>query len=282
MKQFLGSIEFNKSTKFFFFCLLIFFLLDGDLLISSSSLTYQYWSGSFVAIDKQSLTKNDSNFFSNNFKSFKTVKSGVCTARWVTNDTFLIGTDCGKLELLKWNENFDFQMSKEEHDGLVTCIDRKFNSEKAVSGSSDCRIKIWDLNEALSIRTFRGHDYPITSLTLNPLDVNCMISTSEDGRAVVWDMRKSKPGFNLNHGLKSYPTCSAWSAHDSYRIILGNATGHIGIYDLRNMSLGTVHKVHERLIRQVKINSSKLLSTASDDTTSKVFHSMSDKDLKLL
>lgn len=247
-------------------------------------MTFQDWSGSYAVIDKQELTKVESSTLLSKFESCKKVKSGVCTARWLTNDSFLIGTDCGKLELVKWNKNFDSLMSKEEHDGLVTCIDRKFDSETAVSGSSDCRIKIWDLNEALSVRTFRGHDFPITSVSLNPLDTNCLISTSEDGKAVFWDMRKSKPGFNLKHGLNSYPTCSAWSTNDSNSIVLGFVNGHVGVFDIRNMSLGIVHRVHERQIRQVKLNNLKLISTASDDCTSKVcqFPSPDDKALKLM
>lgn len=251
-------------------------------MISSSSLTFQHWTGSYALIEKQDLTKIYSNKLPRDLKFYRKVNSGVCTARWLSNTKFLIGTDCGTVQLLEWNENLDSLMNKQEHDGLVTCLDKKFNSETAVSGSSDCRIKIWDLNEALSTRTIRGHDYPVTSVLLNPWDANCLISTSEDTRTIFWDMRKSKPGFDLKHGLKSFPSCSAWSTHDSNTIILGFANGHIGLFDLRNMSLGSIHKVHERLVRQIKCNSQKFISTASDDCSCKVFQSHSNHDLNLM
>lgn len=251
-------------------------------MISSSSLTFQNWTGSYTLIEKQDLTKVYSNKLSKDFQFYKKVNSGVCTASWLSNNKFLIGTDCGRVQLLEWNENFDSLMDKEEHDGLVSCLDKKFDSEMAVSGSSDCRIKIWDLNEALSIRTFRGHDFPVTSISLNPLDTNCLISTSEDTKAVLWDLRRSKPGYNLRHGLKSFPSCSTWSTRDSNTIILGFANGQIGVFDLRNMSLGVIHKVHERLIRQVKCNNLNFISTASNDCTCKVFESHSNQDLNLM
>ena len=70
-------------------------------------------------------------------------------------------------------------MNKKEHDSLVTCIATCYDSNMALSGSEDARIKVWSLNDELSIHTYKGHENTVSSLTLNPNNNQTFISCSE-------------------------------------------------------------------------------------------------------
>ena len=93
-------------------------------------------------------------------KTGKSLSSGVSQARWVSNEKFLAGSDNGEVMLYKMNKEpdnmYESIMLKHEHDNLVTCLATSFNSDIALSGSEDSKIKMWDLNEELSIKTFKG------------------------------------------------------------------------------------------------------------------------------
>ena len=70
-------------------------------------------------------------------------------------------------------------------------------------------------------------------------------------------------------------------------VVLGSEIGELGIYDLRNISQGLITKIHDRLIRQIKINNINLIATASEDCTTKVSQViapsvLNDKDIKTL
>jgi len=93
-------------------------------------------------------------------KTGKSMTSGITQARWVTNQTFLAASDNGEVMLYKLNKEPDNMyeniMLKLEHDSIVTCLATSFNYEIALSGSEDGKIKMWDLNDELSIKTFKG------------------------------------------------------------------------------------------------------------------------------
>lgn len=103
----------------------------------------------------------------------------------------------------------------------------------------------------------------------------------------MWDIRKDKPAYNLIHNLKGFPSSSAWSTTEPNTIVLGSEIGELSIYDLRNFSHGLVKKLHERLIRQIKINNTNLIATVSEDCMTKVSQVVApsvinEKDLKTL
>ncbi|CAF0874798.1 unnamed protein product [Brachionus calyciflorus] len=258
MDEFIGSIQFNQN---------------GDLLLSSSYLTFQSWTG-FIGVLPKSDISNNSKILLSKLRIKKKFHSAPSVARWTTNESILIGNDSGDVELLNLSEssedNFEVVMSKCQHDGIVTCLDTKFDSNLALSGSDDATIKVWDLNESMSKHTYRAHDFSITSLTFKPNETDCFISTSQDYKSLLWDTRKDKPALNFKHNLTGFPSCSAMSTNDLNMIVLGSEFGELGVYDVRNLSQNMIRKVHDRLIRQIKINQKNLIATVSEDCTTKV------------
>lgn len=116
-------------------------------------------------------------------KTGKSLDSGACSADWTNDKSFLIGTDNGEVMLYKLTDQsesfYQNLMTKKEHDGLVTSLATCYDSNLALSGAEDARIKLWDLSEELSMNTFNGHDYAVCSLSLNPNNNQTFVSCSE-------------------------------------------------------------------------------------------------------
>lgn len=165
-------------------------------------------------------------------------------------------------------------MVKQEHDSLVLCFATSFNSDIALSGSEDSKIKVWDLKNELSIRTYKAHESAVCSLSLNPSCNKSFISCSEDYRALIWDTRKENPAILIPQN-DGYPSASAWSSLDNNLIALGSENGQLTIYDIRNIKLDqkfATIKASERLIRRVEFNPRhKMIATGSEDCRTEVF-----------
>lgn len=261
MDEFIGSIDFNEKA---------------ELILSSSYLTYQHWIG-FIGF----LTKSETNelicksrtFMLSSLKSGKSINSGVNKAKWISNETFLTGTDNGEVMLFKVNKEpenlYESIMYKHEHDSMVLCLAANFNSQIALSGSDDSKIKIWSLNDEISIKTYKGHEHAVCSLSMNPSCSQTFVSCSEDNRTIIWDSRKESPAVFIPHKFNGYPSASSWSALNPNLIAIGSENGQLGIFDIRNMRSNQTFaliKAHDRLIRKIEFNSKKnLIATASED-----------------
>lgn len=146
-----------------FFCKKIFFL-DAELILSSSYLTYQHWIGFIGLLNKSEIdeiVKLQKPFMLSSLKTGKSNESGISQARWISNERFITGTDNGEVVLYKMNKEepenmYETLMTKHEHDSLVVSLATTFDSHIALSGSSDSRIKVWNLNDELSTRTMKG------------------------------------------------------------------------------------------------------------------------------
>jgi WD40 repeat protein len=55
------------------------------------------------------------------------------------------------------------------------------------SGSLDCTLKLWDLQQGENISTLKGHTCPIRSVTFDP-EGRILVSGSEDGTIRLWDI----------------------------------------------------------------------------------------------
>ena len=156
--------------------------IDAELILSSSYLTYQHWIGFVGLLNKpeiDDIVKSEKSCLLSSLKTGKSNDSGVSQARWISNERFVAGTDNGEVILYKVKrenmyetvmvkhehdslvkeepENmYETVMVKHEHDSLVLSLATNLNSHIALSGSSDTRIKVWNLNNELSIRTFKG------------------------------------------------------------------------------------------------------------------------------
>lgn len=60
-----------------------------------------------------------------------------------------------------------------------------------VSGSNDCKIKVWSASRGECIQTLTGHDQLVRALSFDP-DSGRLVSTSYDKSIKVWDLNTGK------------------------------------------------------------------------------------------
>lgn len=61
-----------------------------------------------------------------------------------------------------------------------------------VSGSNDCKIKVWNPWTGECLRTLVGHDSLVRALSFDPR-TGRLVSVSYDRTVKVWDLRTGKP-----------------------------------------------------------------------------------------
>ena len=60
-----------------------------------------------------------------------------------------------------------------------------------MSGSNDCKIKVWQASTGACLRTIVGHDQLVRALTFDPRSGR-LVSTSYDKTVKVWDLHSGK------------------------------------------------------------------------------------------
>lgn len=116
------------------------------MLISSSYLTFQNWSGYVGYLKSQEVKSKISDFplMLSSLNVNKSFSSGVCVARWCNENKILVGTERGEIYLINLEPDteeskFTNIFQKHEHDSLILCLETKFDSPIALSGSEDSK-----------------------------------------------------------------------------------------------------------------------------------------------
>uniref|UniRef100_A0A8C8DVI5 Methylosome protein WDR77 n=1 Tax=Oryzias sinensis TaxID=183150 RepID=A0A8C8DVI5_9TELE len=176
---------------------------DGTLLLGASSLSGRTWQGS-VWIYREPEQAPSEGFC----RAGVQTEAGVTDVKWVTEKAIVAASDSGALELWDLAEDERLLVSrftKHEHDHIVTTVSPT-GATGAVTGSMDCRIKVWDLSQEAAVTTYNIHTRPVSCVTCSPTDPSLFISCGQDGRVLMWDMRKpDKPASRIGK------TSAEWS-----------------------------------------------------------------------
>jgi WD40 repeat protein/serine/threonine protein kinase len=151
------------------------------------------------------------------------------------------------------------------HRHAVTCLALSLDGTRAVSGSKDRTVKVWDVPSGRCLNTLRGHDGSVWSVWLSD-DGRHALSGSQDQTVKVWDLAAGRCVRTL-HGHRGavWSVCRtaagrfAWSASWDGTLRLWEAgTGRC---------LRTV-KAHEAEVNRVALSpDERLLVSASWDGT---------------
>ena len=68
---------------------------------------------------------------------------------------------------------------------------RSVHDDLIVSGSNDCKIKVWDADTGECLRTLVGHEYLVRALTFDPRSGR-LVSGSYDKTVKVWDLHTGR------------------------------------------------------------------------------------------
>lgn len=155
----------------------------------------------------------------------------------------------------------------QEHGLEVQSVD--WNQSYILSGSWDSTVKIWDPQEAISLRTFPMLS-PVHSVAWSPTMSSVFACVSADGKLRIWDTHAPGQVSHANVENGDVLTC-AWSHYDSNIVITGGSDCSIKGWDTRNIN-SNLFKLSgcEYPIKKVQFSPhcrSKLASVSYDLTT---------------
>ncbi|XP_067004033.2 methylosome protein WDR77 [Anabrus simplex] len=263
----------TQTDKFLDF---IQFSSDGHLLLGCSNLTGRYWSGSlWYFLDADAAPDVE--------KCLTGVEceTGVCDGKFLKDEQrVIVGEDSGSVQILALTEAADEHIfhfspigSSCEHDDSIVSISVFKDKPRAVSGSFDTNIKVWDVETLVAEHTYRpAHLHIVTDVAVRPNDEGSVFaSCSLDGTAVLWDTRNTKPAsIFLRDGRL---TSLAWQPSQSEIVCVGSESGKVIFVDIRqaNQKLSEVACFKRPLQRlQFDANGINHLAACSDDSLVRV------------
>ncbi|KAM4612546.1 methylosome protein WDR77 [Polymixia lowei] len=248
---------------------------DGTLLLGASSLTGRCWLGSIWVYSEPGKAPNEG-FCQAGVQT----EAGVTDAKWVSEKGVLVASDSGALELWELAEDERLlanRFTKHEHDHIVTSVSPVVGASSAVTGSMDCRIKVWDLSQETVVSTYNAHTKPVSCVSCSPIDDSLFLSCGQDGRLLMWDRRKpTKPASRLDVESPSCcPTAVAWHPHNRSTIAYGDELGRVTVRDFQGTEAAQTKAAHSRRVNGLAFSthSAPLLASISDDCSLAVMNS---------
>ncbi|XP_034022490.1 methylosome protein 50 [Thalassophryne amazonica] len=240
---------------------------DGTLLLGASSLTGRSWQGSVWIYSDPEQAPNEGFC-----KAGVQTEAGVTDVKWVSAKGVIVASDSGALEYWELAEDEHLlvnRFTKHEHDNIVTTASPVCGGSSAVTGSVDCRIKVWDLSQEMVVTTYSAHTQPVTCVACSPTDDALFISCGQDGRLLMWDRRKpTKPASRIDVESPSCsPTTVAWYPHRRSTIAFGDELGRVIVKDFLGAEPALVENIHSRRVNGLAFSthSAALLASISDD-----------------
>ncbi|OJJ42341.1 hypothetical protein ASPZODRAFT_105400 [Penicilliopsis zonata CBS 506.65] len=106
-----------------------------------------------------------------------------------------------------WNPDTGTLLATLEHSELPNSISFSPDGSQLASGSSNCKILIWDMESRTVARVLHGHASGICDLTFSK-DAGLLVSGSYDRTVKVWDLNHKSSGSKRRDGM-SILTCSS-------------------------------------------------------------------------
>lgn len=105
------------------------------------------------------------------------------TGEWL----LLASAELGQLMVWEWQSESFILKQQSQYDSL-RCLAYSPDGTKAVTGSADGKIKVWDTQSGFSIITFSQHTAEVTALKFSARNV--LFSASMDGSVRAWDLKR--------------------------------------------------------------------------------------------
>lgn len=272
----LNSIEYRNRKVDNEITLLPFFEIIAEnqdqtsVLLATNSYNQRVWNGAVFGYDQL-----DDIGKPNAATMNLSLDANVTGMSFVRKDIVIFTTASGSIQVWSTHSKIRqangcnlFQVAKKtEHFGLITgfSILGDGDTTKAVTGSTDGCIKVWELTpcDVVSERTYRyAHKDIITAISSKPSSNDLFASCSRDRYLSIWDKRSQKPLVNTHKNEDYANTACLWLKNNGIeKLYLGDDTGTIYIYDPRKLNECLLSKtIFDRPVYKFKENpSSKLL-----------------------
>ena len=79
------------------------------------------------------------------------------------------------------------------HHSTVWCVSVDWDNQPALSGSGDCTLRLWDIQQRSTVRVLRGHKSIVWCLAVNWEPQHRMaVSRADDHTIRLWDLDRGK------------------------------------------------------------------------------------------
>nr|CAD7197927.1 unnamed protein product [Timema douglasi] len=247
------------------------FCADGYMLLGSSNLTGRHWCGSlWYFIDPDGAPDVEK-----------------CLTGMTCENGILIGEDSGTLQVLALSESpeehtfhFSTVATACGHDDSVLSVDVFAGEKRAVTGSADMNIKVWNTEALECEHTYRtAHTHHVTSVSAHPQENNSVFaSCSLDGTVYMWDTRQTKPASVVMSSInpQSSPsfTSVSWQPSKSGVLAIGSSIGTVTLTDTRLLKPFIQFNQFDRSIYRLRFagHNPDLLAVCADNTQVKIFN----------
>lgn len=248
---------------------------DGTLLLGASSLTGRNWQGSVWIYSNPEQAPNEGFC-----RAGVQTETGATDVKWLSDKGIVLASDLGALELWELTEDERLlvnRLTKYEHDNIVTTVSPMCEATGAVTGSMDCRVKVWDLSQETVVTTYNAHTDSVNCVVCSPTEDSLFVSCGQDGRVLLWDRRKpNKPASRIDvESPACTPTTAVWHPHHRSTIAIGDDMGRVIVKDFQGTEPAQVQSVHSRRVNGLAFSShsTALLASISDDCSLAVMNS---------
>ena len=132
----------------------------------------------------------------------------------------------------------------------------------AVSGSWDCTLRVWDLQNGQSVRTLEGHKGWVNAVTLTP-DGSSAISAASDCTLRVWDLTTGRSMHTLKGHTDRVNAIAVMP--DCRRAISASSDRTLRLWDLKNGKLVRTFKGHLGVVNAVAVTSDGRYAVSASD-----------------
>jgi WD40 repeat protein len=163
------------------------------------------------------------------------------------------------------------------HAHFVMAVTVTPDGERAVSGSCDNTLKVWDLRSGRELRTLCGHTNAVEAVEVTP-DGQRAVSASEDQTLKVWDLSNGRELCTLS-GHTHYVNAVAVTP-DGRRAVSASNDGTLRVWDLSSGRELRALSGHTRRVTSLALTPDGLRAvSASSDYTLKVWDLSSGREL---
>lgn len=204
-------------------------------------------------------------------------------------DSDLLFTTSKHPSFAMWNpENGERLGTFHGHNGAVWSIDIDSASERALTGSADTTVKLWQIETGREIMSWQ-HKAPVRSVQFG-YGEKCFLTVTDQvfgymPSIYVWDISSdprivSKPALEITGRNESKILQAMWGPLNE-TILTACEDGTIRVYDAKTGDQIKVITEHNKAVMQISYNHNKtMFISASKDGTSKLFDVKTYKCLK--
>lgn len=167
------------------------------------------------------------------------------------------------------------KIKKNVHTGTITSMSTsKCYPNLLLSGSTDSTIKLWDISgdTRKAVTSYGHHKNDVQSISWHPNDSTVVLSGGMDKCCYAFDTRTSVSAMKFK--TKYSVECAKWDPFDDYKFFVGQESGLVLLYDVRNNSKPIITlDAHYGAVTSIEVCplTRGLISTGSVDGTIKLW-----------